>query len=730
MTSAISSLRPLLRDAVRVDLSRLSVGAALRNAIGVVLPLALGAATGHLLEGLTVSTVALNAAFSDRPGPYRLRAAEMLLTGLGGALSVFVGGVTGSIGALAVALTALWGFAAGLLVSLGLAATQVGLTSVILLLVFGARPLAPGTAAATAALLLGGAALQTALSVAAWPLRRFGPQRDALAAVFRRLAAHARAPEDAGDAPAATAEITAARTTLAGLGGANNATEEALRTLLDEAERIRLALLALDDARRRLRERSGDEALAGQLSSVLDAAGDVLSALADGLDRGRAPADVAVPSRRVEAVAHGLRRSLKDAPRAGIRRVRMAAALARVEALGGQLRAAVETVAGETPAGAEAAAREEEKRPRALRLREPLATLRANLTPHSAACRHALRLAGCLAAADALGRVFTLPRSYWIPLTAAIVLKPDFAATFTRGVVRVAGTLLGLVLITALVYTLFGELAARIALVGVFMFAIRGLGPTNYGILVSAVTALVVVLTSFAGANPATTIVERGVYTLIGGAIALGAYAVWPTWERTQVSSILAGSIEAYRRYFVAVMAGYLDPTRRGPGDVDAARQAARLARTNAEASVDRLRGEPSRSEDELDRADGMLAASHRLAHSVMAFEAGLYSAPAPPAPPQLHAFVDDIDATLGALVQALCDPSYGLRSLPNLRADQRALADLADPEQARDGSEDRTTNDSYRLAVIVSEADRVTDSVNTMTDLARRPRGAKERRR
>lgn len=138
MTSAISSLRPLLRDAVRVDLSRLSVGAALRNAIGVVLPLALGAATGHLLEGLTVSTGALNAAFSDRPGPYRLRAAEMLLTGLGGALSVFVGGVTGSIGALAVALTALWGFAAGLLVSLGLAATQVGLTSVILLLVFGA----------------------------------------------------------------------------------------------------------------------------------------------------------------------------------------------------------------------------------------------------------------------------------------------------------------------------------------------------------------------------------------------------------------------------------------------------------------------------------------------------------------------------------------------------------------------------------------------------------------
>jgi len=722
--TTLSSFRSLLRDAVRVDLTRLSVGAALRNAIGVVLPLALGAATGHLLEGLTVSTGALNVAFSDRPGPYRLRAAEMLLTGLGGALSVFVGSVTGSVNVLAVALTALWGFAAGLLVALGLAATQVGLTSVILLLVFGARPLTPERAAATAALLLGGAALQTALSVAAWPLRRFGPQRDALAAVFRQLSTYTRAPEDAGDAPAATTEITAARTALAGLGGANNATEEALRTLLDEAERIRLVLLALDDSRRRLRERSGNEALAGQMSSVLDAAGEVLAALADGLDtgldKGHPPADVTVPLRRIEAVAHDLRHSLTDMPRAGIRRVRMAAALARVEALGGQLRAAVETVAGETPAGAEAAAREEEKRPRALRFREPLNTLRANVTLRSAACRHAVRLACCVAAADALGRTLALPRSYWIPMTAAIVLKPDFAATFTRGVVRVTGTLLGLVLITALVYTLFGELPARIALVGVFMFAIRSLGPTNYGILVSAVTALVVVLTSFAGARPETTIVERGVYTLIGGAIALVAYAVWPTWERTQVSSILADSIEAYRRYFVAVMAGYVDPARRDPAAVDTTRQAARLARTNAEASVGRLRGEPARSEDELDRADGVLVASHRLAHSILAFEAGLVGTPEPVAPPQLRAFVGDVDVTLEALVQALCDPSHLLRSLPNLRADQRALADLADPED----------RGSYPLTVLASEADRVTDSVNTMAELVRRPRGAKERRR
>src|SRR5437879_2474889 len=88
---AISPLRSLLRDLVRVDRSKIQATTPLRNGIVVVLPLAVGAATGYLLTGFTVRLGALNIAFSDRPGPYRLRLAHMLLAGLAGALSVFVG---------------------------------------------------------------------------------------------------------------------------------------------------------------------------------------------------------------------------------------------------------------------------------------------------------------------------------------------------------------------------------------------------------------------------------------------------------------------------------------------------------------------------------------------------------------------------------------------------------------------------------------------------------------
>src|SRR5205085_9499629 len=172
----------------------------------------------------------------------------------------------------------------------------------------------------------------------------------------------------------------------------------------------------------------------------------------------------------------------------------------------------------------------------------------------------------------------------------------------------------------------------------------------------------------FADIRPAETIVDRGVDTCIGGALALLAYAVWPTWERSQAPTILADMLEAYRRYFAAVMAGYLDPQHIDAASLAAARRAARLARSNAEASIDRLRSEPARSPEVLDRAVGLLASSHRFVRSAMALEAGLYHDPDPPAmaPVALQDFVAAVDTRLRALIRALRDPSYRLTHLPD----------------------------------------------------------------
>src|ERR1019366_3520328 len=124
--------------------------------------------------------------------------------------------------------------------------------------------------------------------------------------------------------------------------------------------------------------------------------------------------------------------------------------------------------------------------PGRLRLRGTPAMLRANLSLRSAACRHDIRLAACVALGDAVGRGFDLHRSYWLPMTVAIVLKPDFASTFSRGVLRLAGTFAGLIFATPLFHLLPAAPAAQVAAIAALMFVLRCWGPANYGIFVTA----------------------------------------------------------------------------------------------------------------------------------------------------------------------------------------------------------------------------------------------------
>src|SRR5262249_57505825 len=123
-----------------------------------------------------------------------------------------------------------------------------------------------------------------------------------------------------------------------------------------------------------------------------------------------------------------------------------------------------------------------------------LATLRANLTMDSVVFRHALRLMACVAAGDAFGRMLHPYRAYWVPMTVVLVLKPEFAVTFSRGVLRIAGTLIGLLLATALFHFLPIHTATEIVLIGLFTFLMRWVGPANYGIFGVTITALLFLL--------------------------------------------------------------------------------------------------------------------------------------------------------------------------------------------------------------------------------------------
>jgi uncharacterized membrane protein YccC len=709
-----SAFRRIVGEAARVDRSLVSTSIALRNTVGVVLPLAAGAATGHPVVGLTTAIGALNVAFSDGSDAYRTRAGRMLVATALSGLSVFVAAATAKVGLLAVLLAALWSFAVGMLVLFGNTPAQLGVTTLILLIVFGAEPMTPRDALATGALVCAGGLLQTVIAVSAWPARGFAPERRALARACRALAAWARAPANTDTGFPGSKEVTAANDVLTATSADHGPVAEALVSVLNQIERMRLAFIALGDIAARLDSgESGGEA-GNPIREVLRVAGDGLILIAGTLSDEPTPRDVPPLLDRFDLAIHFLRASAGEA--GADTRWLLEGAIARAYTLRAELRAALEMSARAADGAARESFHVDLELPASLRPYGVWRRFRANLTPRSAAFRHAARLVACIMLAKALAVVLAMPHAYWIPMTAAIILKPDFTATFARGMARLAGTLAGLVAMSLLLHVVPEHAPYYIALIAALTFALRGVGRSNYAVLVFAVTGLIVVLLALVGEPALASMKARGVATLVGGALALAAYAIWPTWERSQTPLVLAEMLDTYRSYFDAVMDGLTTPGGVSDSRLAAARSQARLARSNADASSDRLFAEPRGTRSERSRATRLLATSRRFTRAALTMEAGLHArGDGPPWPRELETFGRDVDVTLAALAGALRGQRAALESLPDLREDQEAIR-VALEESAERVAENSSPSTAVKL--MLDQTETIANSVNTMVSL------------
>jgi uncharacterized membrane protein YccC len=310
----------------------------------------------------------------------------------------------------------------------------------------------------------------------------------------------------------------------------------------------------------------------------------------------------------------------------------------------------------------------------------------------------------CVALGDAFGRVIHPYRAYWIPMTIVLVLKPEFAVTFSRGVLRMFGTLAGLLLATALFHFLPIHTATEILLIAVFTFLTRWIGPANYGIFGVSISALIVLLISITGLSPKEVIVARGINTIIGGALALVAYLVWPTWERSRLPDLFAALLDAYANSFRSVFRKLLDPVSAFASERERTRQASRIARSNLETSIERLAAEPGISAEQLAQANAMLASSHRFAHALIALEAGIPETGDHAAQPQFEQFAEAIEETLKLLSACLRGERVAEREFPDLR---EVYSRMTHSSAAEDG----------RYTFVTVEADRMVNSLNTLRE-------------
>jgi len=103
-----------------------------------------------------------------------------------------------------------------------------------------------------------------------------------------------------------------------------------------------------------------------------------------------------------------------------------------------------------------------------------------------------VRLMICIGVAGVVTEVLPLQRSYWVPLTVALVLKPDYGSVFGRAVQRGIGTIVGAVAGAVLLVLVHGTwlLIPFAVLASLLPYGRK----RNYGLMTTFLTPLVVVL--------------------------------------------------------------------------------------------------------------------------------------------------------------------------------------------------------------------------------------------
>ncbi len=442
-----------------------------------------------------MTTGALNVSYSDGTDAYSQRARRMLTWSVLGAFAVFIGSATGRMHVIAIAIAMAWAFIAGMLISVSTRAGDLGLNTLVALIVFAARgPTTLGGAFDAALLVLGGGLLQMTFALLLWPVHPHEPEKRAIAKAYCDLADSLTPSTERALAATLATPTREVQESLGALGRDHTAEGERLRVLVDQTDRIRLSSFQLDSLRIHL---IGSRAQLGEgVDKVFEIAVRLLRCVSDCLIGEVRRKDLAGLVSEINAAVASLRSRMSsdDSLAADV--------AAAADVFVGQLRSVARLADNATPEGEEESLEREASIPLRLRVGAWMETLRANLSFRSAVLRHALRLSIGVGLADAIGHMISWDRTYWIPMTVAVILKPDFTTTVSRGALRLLGTVTGLMLATVLYHATPGNALTQLLLVGIFTFALRMHGPANYGIFSVAVSGLIVFLIAETGVAP------------------------------------------------------------------------------------------------------------------------------------------------------------------------------------------------------------------------------------
>ncbi|WP_107061605.1 FUSC family protein, partial [Streptomyces sp. NRRL S-1868] len=667
------------RSGLSVERTSLTPLIAVRGAcgVGIVVFLALAVGSPQLAVSSAFGAFASGVATFQRS--WRPRPVLALSAAGGLAVSTFLGYLLVAWPPAFVLLLALWAFLAGMAWGMGPTSGVVAAFNIAVMLITVTLPTSILGAVSHAVLIAAGGVVQAGLIVL-FPVRPWGERRDTLADALAGVADYARRLRHDPMAPFDPEPLIQARSAAAVTPRQARRRPRQLHGYRAMAERFRPVLASLADPV------VGGAPLVGperdRVRELLLAAATVLDATARAVRRGervRLP-DQALdvlqvpksgpvlsgPARRaalrlialtddaveaaqepVEITRGGLlsRVTWHTADRAG----RRPGFPDHSSDIGGSLdgpygpdpqdeareRAEAEALAAgsrkaqggkHTPAAGHALARPRHLHMPTLAAMVPIAlrAVRRELHWSSPILRHALRVSGVASAGYLLGKALPPAHGYWVPLTAVMVLRPDFSRTYERGVGRFVGTLFGV-----------GLGGTVMALVDPGPYAAAGLAvlavATQYllmrtGYVISSVCtgAYVVFLLGILGAEWYQTAYERVGLTALGGVLAMLSYALFPAWETPLLRDRLADWLAATGRYVMAVFDAFAQPAERRPRQVREALLDSRAARQEWEQTASRAEAEPVRRHGRISRrsANDAQSALVTLGRAAMLLEA------------------------------------------------------------------------------------------------------------
>lgn len=493
---------------------------AVRMGFAIVTPVAVGMAMGELGFGVLVAIGAMSASLSDQGGRYRSRVRRMGTVAAAGAAGFAIGGLVLGHGPLTIVVVVLvGGLLCGLVSMLSNVASVASLQFLIYLIIASNVGFISGAWWLPPLLYLVGAAWALLLSLVGGIGRVTAPERTAVAAVFRALA------------------------TLMEASG---------KTKIELARRELTIVMniAYDTVVTSRANAGGRDGPVRRLAALLNAATPVIETTLT-LIRNGAPIPPALSESTRLVAARVLKggsphphaeQRFEGAPETGTiqEMVGSAAALAALER---RLAGIFRILSGAAPGDVMA-----QSLPG---FRDWLLSLRDAVTGGATTWLPVVRLILCLGVAEVVALALPLEHTYWVVLTVAVTLKPDFGSVFARAVQRGFGTSVGVLLGTvALVLVPYGPpiLLVMMLFAVLLPITIR----RNYGLFATFLTPLIVLLLDLANRNDHLLVLSRLTDTMIGCAIVLlVGYLPWPgVWRsRTVIGDHIAVALNDVTDY-------------------------------------------------------------------------------------------------------------------------------------------------------------------------------------